>query len=57
MKQSAPSADEDDRFQARLEHDPRFQARIAQARESIRSGKGVRLEDLSFEGNDEIGST
>jgi prevent-host-death family protein len=38
--------DEDDWFDYRLENDPRFQARIAQARASIAAGKGVRLEDL-----------
>lgn len=41
-------ADEDDWFDYRLEHDPRFQARIAQARESIKAGRGIRLEDLTF---------
>ncbi len=37
---------EDDWFDYRLEHDPRFLARIERARQSIRSGKGVRLEDV-----------
>jgi prevent-host-death family protein len=37
---------EDDWFDYRLENDPRFLARIAKARQSIRSGLGVRLEDL-----------
>ena len=41
-------ADEDDWFDYRLEHDPRFQARIAQARESIKAGRGIRIEDLTF---------
>ncbi|HJZ90518.1 MAG TPA: type II toxin-antitoxin system Phd/YefM family antitoxin [Gemmataceae bacterium] len=40
-------ASEDDWFDYRLENDPRFLQRIAQARESLRSGNGVRLEDLS----------
>ena len=39
-------ASEDDWFDYRLEHDPRFLGRIAQARDSLRAGKGVRLEDI-----------
>jgi prevent-host-death family protein len=39
-------ADEDDWFDYRLENDPRFLKRVVQARESLRAGKGVRLEDL-----------
>ena len=39
-------ASEDDWFDYRLEHDPRFLKRIAQARRSIKSGAGVRLEDV-----------
>ena len=38
---------EDDWFEYRLEHDPRFLDRIAQARASLRAGAGVRLEDVS----------
>ena len=38
---------EDDWFDYRLENDPRFLDRIAVARKSLRSGRGVRLEDLS----------
>jgi hypothetical protein len=30
----------------RLEHDARFLRRIEQARNSLRAGRGVRLEDL-----------
>ncbi len=41
---------EDDWFDYRLEHDPRFLRRIAAARESLRAGRGVRLEDLADEG-------
>ena len=41
-------ATEDDWFDYRLEHDPRFLARIAGARENLRAGKGVRIEDLSL---------
>ncbi|HEY0850235.1 MAG TPA: type II toxin-antitoxin system Phd/YefM family antitoxin [Bradyrhizobium sp.] len=37
---------EDDWFEYRLEHDARFLRRIEQARESLRAGLGVRLEDL-----------
>lgn len=40
---------EDDWFDYRLEHDPRFLRRIAAARESLRKGKGVRLEDVPWE--------
>jgi len=39
-------ASEDDWFEYRLEHDPRFLRRIAEARESILQGQGTRLEDL-----------
>ena len=39
-------ASEDEWFNYRLEHDPRFLARIARARKSIASGKGIRLENL-----------
>jgi len=40
-------ASEDDWFDYRLEHDPRFLARIVAARENLRAGKGVRMEGLS----------
>ena len=40
---------EDDWFEYRLEHDPRFLRRIEQARNSLRAGQGVRLEDLERE--------
>jgi prevent-host-death family protein len=36
---------EDDWFEYRLEHDPRFLRRIAQARSSIAAGKGIKLEE------------
>jgi len=39
-------ATEDDWFDYRLEHDPRFLMRIETARKSLRQGKGIRLEDL-----------
>lgn len=37
---------DDDWFDYRLEHDPRFQKRVAKARRSLRAGKGIRLEDV-----------
>ena len=37
---------EDDWFDYRLESDPRFLARIRQARRSLRAGRGVKLESL-----------
>ena len=37
---------EDDWFEYRLEHDPRFLRRIEKARKSLRSGRGVSLEDM-----------
>jgi prevent-host-death family protein len=37
---------EDDWFEYRLENDPRFLRRIEQARNSLRKGRGIRLEDL-----------
>ena len=40
-------ASEEDWFDYRLEHDPRFLARIASARQSLNSGKGIRIEDLA----------
>jgi prevent-host-death family protein len=39
-------ADENDWFDYCLENDPRFLKRIAAARESLRAGRGTRLEDL-----------
>jgi prevent-host-death family protein len=39
-------ASEDDWFDYRLEHDPRFLQRVARARKSLREGKGIKLEDL-----------
>lgn len=37
---------EEDWFDYRLENDPRFLDRVAQARASLRAGRGVRLEDI-----------
>jgi prevent-host-death family protein len=40
-------ATEDDWFDYRLENDPRFVKRIAKARQSLREGNGIRLDDVS----------
>jgi prevent-host-death family protein len=40
---------EDDWFEYRLENDARFLRRIEQARNSLRAGRGIRLEDLEPE--------
>jgi prevent-host-death family protein len=40
---------EEDWFEYRLENDPRFLRRIEQARESLRAGRGVSLEDVEQE--------
>jgi prevent-host-death family protein len=37
---------EDDWFDYRLEHDPRFLERVEQARNSLRAGRGVKFEDI-----------
>lgn len=37
---------EDDWFDFRLEHDPRFLERVESARKSLRAGRGVKLEDI-----------
>ncbi len=37
---------EDDWFDFRLENDPRFLARVLRARQELRAGEGVRMEDL-----------
>ena len=37
---------EDDWFDYKLENDPRFLERIERARQSLRAGRGTRLEDL-----------
>ena len=41
-------ASEDDWFDYKLEHDPRFLQRIERARQSLRDGKSARLEDLEI---------
>jgi prevent-host-death family protein len=40
-------ASDDEWFDYQLENDPRFLKRIERARESLRKGKGVRLEEIS----------
>src|SRR6266849_4720473 len=37
---------EDDWFDYRLEHHPEFLRRVATAREALKQGRGIRLEDL-----------
>ena len=37
---------EDDWFDYRLENDPRFLQRVEAARQSLRAGRGVKLEDV-----------
>ena len=39
-------ASDDDWFDYKLEHDPRFLRRIAQARASLSDGKGIKIENL-----------
>lgn len=38
---------EEDWFEYQLERNPAFLARVAAAREALRRGRGIRLEDLS----------
>ena len=40
---------EEDWFDYRLEHDPRFLRRIEESRSSLRARRGTRLEDLETE--------
>jgi prevent-host-death family protein len=40
---------EEDWFEYRLENDPRFLRRIEQARDSLKAGRWVRLEDVETE--------
>ena len=37
---------EDDWLDYRLENDPRFLQRVEQARQSVRAGRGIKLEDV-----------
>jgi prevent-host-death family protein len=48
-------ANEDDWFDYRLEHDERFLRRISQARESLRAGQGIRLEEIELEETEDRG--
>ncbi|MDI6801971.1 MAG: type II toxin-antitoxin system Phd/YefM family antitoxin [Thermodesulfovibrionales bacterium] len=38
--------DEEDWFNYRLENDPRFLKRIEQARQSLKSGRGIKIENI-----------
>jgi len=40
----------------RLENDPRFLARVAQARASYQAGQGVLLEDVDFDAPSTLGT-
>jgi prevent-host-death family protein len=42
-------ANEDDWFDYRLENDPRFLKRIADARDSLRAGRGISLDDVDVD--------
>lgn len=42
-------ASEDDWFDYQLENDPRFERGIDAARQSIREGRGIKLEDIDTE--------
>jgi prevent-host-death family protein len=42
-------ASEDDWLDYRLEHDPRFLQRVERARQSLRAGQGIRLEEVDLE--------
>lgn len=42
-------ASEDEGFDYKPEHDPRFLERIARARKSLAAGKGIELDDLKRE--------
>jgi prevent-host-death family protein len=38
--------DEEDWFDYRLQNDPRFLKRIEQARQSLKSGRGIKIENI-----------
>jgi hypothetical protein len=48
-KVRADAAEADRQFEERLVKDPRFRQRIAKAREHLRAGLGIKLEDLADE--------
>ena len=39
---------EEEWFDYRLEHDPRFLQRVQRARQQLRAGRGVRMEDMDW---------
>jgi len=41
-------ASEDDWLDYRLEHDPRFLARVERARQHLRAGRGIKLENVKI---------
>ena len=47
MSEAPLSEVKDERFDYRIENDPRFRRRIEAARASLRAGRGVRLEDVT----------
>lgn len=49
VRKSGAKESEDDWFEYRLEHDPRFPQRVEQARNSLPEGRGVMLEDIDTE--------
>ena len=51
MKEIFPSEAKDDlsRHPREIQHDPRFLRRIEQARNSLRAGQGVNLDDIEIE--------
>jgi hypothetical protein len=46
IKEVPLSEVKDDWFDYRLENDPRFLERVARARQSLRAGRGTKLEDV-----------
>jgi prevent-host-death family protein len=41
-------ASEDEWFDYRLEHDPRFLQRVERSRQSLRAGRGIKLEEVEY---------
>jgi prevent-host-death family protein len=48
--------DEDARFEYKLENDPQFSRRVAEARASLRSGQGIPWERIESEEDSRTGS-
>jgi len=46
---------EDDWFDYKLEHDPRFLARVERARKAFQEGKGIRLKDIKWDDDEKKG--